>query len=552
MAYRVNSLDKRSGITYVYDVDSYWDKAKKQSRSRRTLVGKIDPSTGQMVPTDGRGKRRAARAQRVDAAFTAIPRQGPVPAIHTARQFYGATYLLDQIGIKTGITADLKQCFPRIYKAIMSLSYFMVLQPETAISNFERWSELHRHPFGENIPSQRSSELFQSITEKAKMDFFRLQGKRRANEEYWAYDSTSISSYSRQLKQVKWGKNRDDEPLPQINLALIFGEKSGLPFYFRKMAGNIPDVKTLKELLRELKALGFEKVKLVMDRGYYSTDNVNSLYKEHLKFIIGATTALAYAKAAIRKHGEEMRQWVHYNEQYRVYYHSETIAWDYMQERPYKGDVIEGEKRMYLHLFYNPEKALEDEMNFNDFITRLHQELLTGKRIPEHENAYGKFFTTKVTPVRGVRVEPIQAAMNKAKSRYGYFVLLSNEVKDPIVALELYRNRDVVEKAFSDVKDRLNGRRTLVSSEQSLNGKLFVQFLALIYLSYVKKHMQEHELFKKYTMQGLLNELERIECFIEPGKAPFIGEVLTKQVAIYEAMGVCPPQNAASFCEAGI
>ena len=124
--------------------------------------------------------------------------------------------------------------------------------------------------------------------------------------------------------------------------------------------------------------------------------------------------------------------------------------------------------------------------------------------------------------------------MNKARSRYGYFVLLSNEVKDPIDALELYRNRDVVEKAFSDVKDRLNGRRTLVSSEQSLNGKLFVQFLALIYLSYIKKHMQEHELFKKYTIQSLLNELERIECFTEPGKTPFIGEVLTKQVAIYE------------------
>ena len=552
MSYRVNSLDKRSGITYVYDVDSYWDKEKQQSRSRRTLVGKIDPSTGQMVPTDGRGKRRVARAQQADAAFAAIPRQGPVPVTHTARQFFGATYLLDQIGIETGITSDLKQCFPRTYKAIMSLAYFLVLQPETAISNFERWSELHPHPFGENIPSQRSSELFQSITEEAKMNFFRLQGRRRAHEEYWAYDSTSISSYSQQLKQVKWGKNRDKEPLPQINLAMIFGEKSGLPFYFRKMAGNIPDVKTLKELLRELRVLGYGKVKLVMDRGYYSTDNVNLLYKEHLQFIIGATTALAYAKAAIREHGEKMRQWVHYNETYRVYCYSETIAWDYTQERPCKGDVIEGEKRMYLHLFYNPEKALEDEMNFNAFITSLHRELLTGQRVPEHENAYNKFFTTKVTPVRGVRVEPIEAAMNKAKSRYGYFVLISNAVKDPIAALELYRNRDVVEKAFSDVKDRLNGRRTLVSSEQSLNGKLFVQFLALIYLSYIKKHMQEHELFKKYTMQGLLNELERIECFTEPGKAPFVGEVLAKQVAIYEAMEVRPPKDSASLCKVGI
>ena len=46
------------------------------------------------------------------------------------------------------------------------------------------------------------------------------------------------------LRQVRYGKNKDGEKLPQINLALIFGEESGLPFYYRKVAGNIPDVKT--------------------------------------------------------------------------------------------------------------------------------------------------------------------------------------------------------------------------------------------------------------------------------------------------------------------
>ena len=59
------------------------------------------------------------------------------------------------------------------------------------------------------------------------MRFLRLQGKRRVEKEYWAYDSTSISSYSESLKQVKYGKNKDGEKLPQINLALIFGENSG-------------------------------------------------------------------------------------------------------------------------------------------------------------------------------------------------------------------------------------------------------------------------------------------------------------------------------------
>ncbi|MCR5303295.1 MAG: transposase, partial [Lachnospiraceae bacterium] len=106
------------------------------------------------------------------------------------------------------------------------------------------------------------------MTEKAKDKFFCLQGKRRIEKEYWAYDTTSISSYSETLKQVKYGKNKDDDHLPQINLALLFGERSGLPFYYRKLAGNIPDVKTMRQLIKDLDVLGYGKIKLCLDRGF--------------------------------------------------------------------------------------------------------------------------------------------------------------------------------------------------------------------------------------------------------------------------------------------
>ena len=52
----IKQFDKRSGITYDYDCKSYYDKEKKCSRAKRTLIGKIDPDTGEMIPTDGRNK----------------------------------------------------------------------------------------------------------------------------------------------------------------------------------------------------------------------------------------------------------------------------------------------------------------------------------------------------------------------------------------------------------------------------------------------------------------------------------------------------------------
>lgn len=534
----IKSLDKRSGITYVYQSSSYWDKEKKAPRSKRVLIGKVDSKTGEVVPTDGRGKKRGKSKQQEPASSK--PKPGPVPETRTDRQYYGATYLLDQIGERLGITDDLKACFPNDYKKIESLAYFMILEDTNTISRFSKFAKTHRHPYGSDIPSQRSSELFQSITEEAKMKFFRLQGKRRIEKEYWAYDSTSISSYSETLKQVKYGKNKDGDKLPQINLALLFGEESGLPFYYRKLTGNIPDVKTVTELVRELDILGYKKVKLVMDRGYYSADNINGLYKQHYKFLVGANTTLSYAKAFIKELGDDIRNYENYSDQYKVYYASKSIAWDYTQERPYKGDTISADHRMYLHLYYNPEKAVEDDHKRTAYYVQLEKELTSGKRKPEHEKDYARYFTVNETPVRGLKVTPNNEAMNKARRLYGCFVLISNEVKDPIEALQLYRTRDVVEKAFGNLKERINCRRTLVSSESSLEGKLFVTFVSLIYLSYIKNRMQENDLFSKYTITGLLDELDVIECFTEPGKAPIQGEVLKKQEDLFTAMDVKP------------
>ena len=540
----VKQLDKRSGITYVYESVSYWDREKKQPRSRRTLIGRLDPATGEIVPTDGRGKRRAQKET------DPVVRKGPVPVAKTDRLFFGATYLLDQIGEVTGLTADLKTCFPDTYKQIQSIAYYLVLEDQNPLFRFKKWAAIHRHPYGKDIPSQRSTEIFQSVTEEAKMHFFRLQGKRRVEKEYWAYDSTSISSRSDTLRQVKYGKNKDDDHLPQINLALVFGEESRLPFYYRKLAGNVPDVKTIQELLRELDVLGYEKVKLVMDRGYYSAENINALFKKHLKFLCGTSSALSFAREFIREIGSKRDHYEYYNSNLELYVFTKTIAWDYEQERPYKGDVVKEERRMYLHLYFNPDKFSDDGKAFNRKLDTLKNELLSGHRMPEHEKDYKKYFEIKETPKRGVSLTVKQDAVDAAHERYGFFVLISNEVKDPVTALSLYRMRDVVEKAFWNVKERLNLKRTMTSSESSLDGKLFVEFVALIYLSYIQKKMEENGLFATYTLHELLDELDVIECFMEPGKAPIQGEVLKKQEQIYRDLDVTPLLAAGQTADA--
>jgi hypothetical protein len=62
----IHQHDKRSGITYAYESHSYWDKEKKTSRAKRTLIGRVDPLTGDIVATDGRCKKGATKAEKTD------------------------------------------------------------------------------------------------------------------------------------------------------------------------------------------------------------------------------------------------------------------------------------------------------------------------------------------------------------------------------------------------------------------------------------------------------------------------------------------------------
>ena len=197
-----------------------------------------------------------------------------------------------------------------------------------------------------------------------------------------------------------------------MNLLLVFGEESGLPFYYRKLSGNIPDSKTVKHLLEELDILGFVKTKFVMDRGFYSEENINGLYREHVKFLVG------------------------------------------------------------------------------------------------------------------------------------YFALITNETMDAFTALHLYRKKDVVEKAFGNIKERLNLRRLLVSSEKALDGKIFAEFVALILISHLDSKMKKSGLYKTYTMQQLLDKLDVLECFEDEKHSLRIGEMLDKQREIYEALGVEAPTSS--------
>jgi transposase len=249
----------------------------------------------------------------------------------------------------------------------------------------------------------------------------------------------------------------------------------------------------------------------------------------------------------IRKELEEIydsfRSFEYYNDNYELYCRTIRSTWNYTQKRPYKADNLKESRRIYIHYYYNIDQAADDEKDFDRKLISLKQELESGERVLQHEKLYQQYFTWKTTPKRGTQVLVKEESVIEAKRYFGFFALITNETMNAVTALELYRNKDVVEKAFGNLKERLNMRRTLVSSEQSLDGKLFVQFVALIYLSYIKKQMQEKDLVKRFSITGLLDKLDVIECFEQSGKALRVGEIVEKLEQLYYDLGVVPPTS---------
>jgi transposase len=335
-------------------------------------------------------------------------------------------------------------------------------------------------------------------------------------DDFLCYDITSISSYSEFNEYIKYGHNRDLEKLPQLNLAILFGQKGRLPVYFERTPGNITDVTTLHNLLKTFKALEIKTLHYVMDKGFYSKKNVDELLVARDKFLLSVPLNNKWVQHAI----DDIYQVIHGPEGYQklddeiLYVHSRLYPWG------------KDNRRCYLHIYFNAHARAIAVDQFTEELVGYKKELESGKLVAGHQEAYDAFFVVKTTPKRGTKVSYNSEAVNQYISRYtGFQALLTNSIKNPVEAMQIYRDKDVVEKCFDDLKNQLDMKRLRMHSSETVDGRLFVQFIALIYMSALRREMRKADLLKQYTVRELLQEMETLTKVKYSGK---YGHILTE------------------------
>ena len=359
--------------------------------------------------------------------------------------------------------------------------------------------------------------------------------KKVLEDDYLCYDITSISSYSEFNEFIVYGHNRDNEKLPQLNLAILFGQKGRLPVYFQRLPGNITDVTTLHGLLKTFKTLEMKTFHYVMDKGFYSKKNVDELLTSRDKFVLSVPLNNKWVQHAI----DDIHKVIHGPEGYRklddetLYVHTRLYPWG------------KENRRCYLHLYYNAYAKAVAVDRFNAELVKYKEELESGKLVEEHQEAYDDFFVIKTTPKRGKQVSYNTQAVSQYINRYsGFQTLLTNSIKDPIEAMQIYRDKDVVEKCFDDLKNQLDMKRLRMHSSATVDGRLFVQFIALIYMSALRREMRKSTLIERYTVRKLLQEMDTLTKVKYSGKYGHILTEITKpQREILKDLNIALPDK---------
>lgn len=127
-------------------------------------------------------------------------------------------------------------------------------------------------------------DLGQDISVSQK--YFQYRASHAVSRSSVAFDSTTISSYSEYLNDVRFGYNKDGNGLATVKMLTLFCPNDHQPIVFSRQPGNIPDVISVLNALRQLSILGMDRPLLVLDGGFFSEDNILAFVHSHTKFLM--------------------------------------------------------------------------------------------------------------------------------------------------------------------------------------------------------------------------------------------------------------------------
>ena len=524
-------MKKIKNTTYInYEYDRIYNPETKTTTPKRTTIGKQHETDKTLMYPNPNYMKYFPEIELPDE----VDRSARATLLST-----GGFIVIEKIIKEYGLDKSLKKIIGKDYGLFLDLVSYSLLTEDNASSHYQYYAR--RHPlFTENMKiysDSKISSFFQEITQDQATEFLNDWNLKRDHREkiYISYDSTNKTCQAGDIDLAQFGHSKDGSGKPIINYAIAYDRTNSEPLFYEDYPGSIVDVSELQYMLEKASAYGYKRVGFILDRGYFSEENIHYMDKMEYEFIIMMKGIKRLVRDEIIAHkgsfendrGTSIRE-----------FKSNGIT------IPYKFKENDKNQR-YLHIYYSSKKYQAEREALEQKVDKL------ASTLKKHEGtkckidkSFEKYFNLIYQDEVFIMAEEKKDVVNKEMELCGYYCILTSSNMSAKDALRIYKSRDESEKVFMEDKSYLGARTLRVHSEGSIEAKIFLGFIALIirckiYTS-LNRYKSQIDTNPNYLCVPIvLEELDSIELHRDADGVYRLDHALTKtQKDILKAFGI--------------
>lgn len=556
----------RKGHTYVEAYRNEWDPEKKRSRiAQRKYVGVLDTTTGRVRL----GKKYLSENPQYEGKILyyedkqlvertpeevqeELDKRVPSPLNEVVS--YGASAACWLVAQQSGMLEDLKKTFgAEVGADLLRLAVYQYLDGGS-MDCFEQWASQHWLPKARTFSGQRISEMLSKITHQDITSYLKLRNHRcvehfnkvktQAEElkkpgprfRYLALDSTALSTYSVTISSAAYGYAKQNPELRQVNFTLGVDYLNGDVCYAYESEGSITDKSVYPHLMMDLHHNGYnlQDTVIVTDRGYQSICNIQRLLDIEINYVCGVPLTEESVKQLFERYKSSLSNPAFLNGRLKVAARTSKELWEKATD---SGPL---HLSTSLHLYKYPELAAQQAISLHQKIEEVLEKKNSGEKL--HSADWSRVRNYIVENNKNVWVKNIKG-LEEFLTRAGCFAIRTNCIEDPFECLAVYKQRQIVETAFRQMKV-LNGNNRLRCTERTYVGKLLLfviaQSLRMRMLYTVKENEQRLDLdLPGDSLDKAMAMLKGIMAIRPPSKAVWAGRPISKKARdILELLGI--------------
>lgn len=438
----------------------------------------------------------------------------------------------------SGLTKALSSVFTsEEVHLILDLATYMLLEETAKFQHYYHWGR-GQHLFSSRV--HRDTEISTFLRERitvSKINHFKkdwAKSKLDDGKVFICYDSTNVNSQAEGVFLVQKGHAKDDASLNQVNTDYVVRQSDGLPLTFMNFPGSVVDVSQAPEMIEFFSSLGegvIKNITMTCDRGYISERNVEELDEAHIDFLLMLRKDLGCCMRILQKHAPSVKRHTNYLPEYdefamvipeKLFNHNKEkmrsiiIIWNQMLEVKHRSAFyvqLESKRKELRNAIKRQTAYTRKELDdrFPNFI--LETKTAGTMEVPKR----GRGSKDKVETVESfciTRFEDNHDAIDRELSYCGFRLLASSADMTAIEGRIAYSKRDCVEKVFQSLKTGLGMDVIGVSSDDAIQGKSLIWFVASIIYALMNNRLMPLRVSDKkhYTVPAALRSLEEISA----------------------------------------